>query len=134
MSATLAGPAIVLSIDDSATVRLFIEMALRHRPHVGVLTAGTGETGIQLAREHAPSLILLDASLPDIRGLDVLRELKGTATTAGTPVVVLTGGTAEPTASFLAAGAAGFMVKPIDLDDLYALVDRYAPSPARSRS
>lgn len=132
MTTTHVSPATVLSIDDSATVRQFIEMALRFRPHVKVLGAGTGENGIQLAREHVPSLVLLDGSLPDIDGLEVLRVLKGSDDTKGIPVVVLTGGGQDPSDQFLAAGAEGFMVKPIDLGDLYALVDRHAPSADRT--
>lgn len=127
MTTTHISPATVLSIDDSATIRQFIQMALRYRPHVKVLWAGTGENGIQLAREHVPSLILLDGSLPDIDGLEVLRVLKGSANTRQIPVVVLTGGGQEPPDEFLAAGAEGFMVKPIDLGDLHALIDRHAP-------
>jgi DNA-binding response OmpR family regulator len=123
-----AGSPIVLSIDDSATVRQFIQLAMRYRPHVTVLAAETGEHGIQLAREHLPSLILLDGSLPDIRGIDVLRTLKGSAATQGIPIVVLTGSGHETYDQFLEAGADGFMVKPVELDDLFAFVDRHAPS------
>jgi DNA-binding response OmpR family regulator len=121
-----AGTSIVLSIDDSATVRHFIELAMRYRPHVSVLGAETGESGIQLAREHLPSLILLDGSLPDIRGIEVLRTLKGSAVTEGIPIIVLTGSGHETYDEFLEAGADGFMVKPVELDDLFALVDRHA--------
>lgn len=128
MSSAASGATTVLSIDDSATVRLFIQMALRRRPHLTVLVAETGKHGIQLAQDHVPALILLDGSLPDIGGLDVLRVLKGSAATRRIPVVVLTGGGREAPDTFLAAGAEEILIKPIDLHDLYALVDRHASS------
>lgn len=118
-------PRTVLHIDDSATVRLFVEAAMRRRPHVDMLGAPTGAEGIRLARAHSPALILLDASLPDIRGIDVLRTLKGAGTTSRIPVVMLTGSAEEADQPFAAAGAEQYVTKPIALEDLYALVDRY---------
>lgn len=123
-----AVPAVVLTVDDSATVRQLIAMAMRYRPHVIVLMAGEGSEGIRLACERRPVLILLDGNLPDMSGADVLRRLKAVPATSEIPVVVLTGDTREEIHDELrAAGAAECIVKPIDLDRLYELVDRYVP-------
>lgn len=120
-------PRTLLHIDDSATLRLFVHAAMRRRPHVDVLGAPNGAEGMRLARAHLPALILLDCSLPDIRGIDVLRTLKGAEATSRIPVVVLTGSAGEADQAFAAAGAEQYVVKPIDLDALYALVDRHVP-------
>lgn len=120
-------PRTVLHIDDSATVRLFVHAAMRRRPHLDVLGAPNGAEGIRLAREHLPALILLDGLLPDIQGIDVLRALKGAEPTSRIPVVMLTGSVEEADQPFAAAGAEQYVMKPVDLDALYALVDRYVP-------
>lgn len=123
-----AVPAVVLTVDDSATFRQLIAIAMRYRPHVTVLTAGEGSEGIRLASERRPVLILLDGNLPDMSGADVLRRLKAVPATSEIPVIVLTGETREEIHDELrAAGAAECIAKPIGLDHLYEIVDRYAP-------
>ena len=124
----VTGSAIVLTIDDSATARQLIAMAMRRRPYVTVLMAGNGSDGIRIASEQEPAMILLDGRLPDMSGLDVLRSLKALPTTRGIPVVMLSGETREQfDDATREAGAAEYIVKPIDLDRLYELVDRYVP-------
>lgn len=60
--------------------------------------------------------------------MDVLRRLKATPTTREIPVVVLSGETrAQFEDASRAAGAAEYIVKPVDLDRIYELVDRYMP-------
>jgi two-component system, chemotaxis family, chemotaxis protein CheY len=121
---------VVLCIDDSATYRQLIVKAMRNQPHMTVAQAGEGEEGIQLATGRMPVLILLDSNLPDMTGADVLRRLKAIPATRPIPVVVLTGETRDEIhAEMRAAGAAECLVKPIDLDRLYELVDRYARRP-----
>lgn len=125
----MALAAAVLTIDDSATARQLISMALRYRPHVAVLMAGEGSEGIRLAGERMPALILLDANLPDMSGMDVLHRLKTTALTHPIPVVVLTGDPRKEILEALRAGGAEeCIVKPIGLDQLFDLVDRYVPA------
>ncbi|MFI3157613.1 MAG: EAL domain-containing protein [Methylococcaceae bacterium] len=105
----------VLVIDDDAMTQLLIQEALS--PHgFDVIAAENGATGIALALEHSPDLILLDILMPGMDGfacLEILRErLPGCGTTI--PVVMLTG--VEDTDSIervFAMGASDFIHKPI---------------------
>lgn len=117
----------VLVVDDSDTIRRFTALALRHRAHVGVLEAASGAEALALAAAFRPALVLLDGALPDARGIDVLRALRSNPATAGIPVVVITG-SSELDVEFLAAGATDFIVKPVAIDTLFALVDTFVPS------
>ena len=49
-----------------------------------------GQLGLDLAAQHAPQLILLDVSLPDLDGLKVLQRLRRSAITQNTPVLMIT--------------------------------------------
>jgi two-component system response regulator len=66
-----------------------------------------------------PELILLDLQMPSVGGLDVLQTLRSDELTQGIPVVILTGsGEARDRIDAGQLGAAGYLVKPIRLDDL----------------
>jgi DNA-binding response OmpR family regulator len=79
-----------------------------------VLYAADGESAIQLARRHAPDLILLDLGLPRVDGLSVGRRLRETADTAGIPIIVLTGRRLEEVrTSVELLGLARFLEKPM---------------------
>ena len=73
------------------------------------------ETGIQLAREHHPDLILMDIQLPGMDGLTATRVIKNDSAMKDIPVVALTGhsmpGDAEKA---LDAGCVSYIAKPID--------------------
>jgi CheY-like chemotaxis protein len=81
-----------------------------------------------LAREKKPDLILLDLHLPDIPGHEVLDRLRADPATANIPVVVISAdATAGAQARLRAAGARGYLTKPIDLDEFLQVVERFLP-------
>ena len=57
---------------------------------VGVLKAGSGQEGIDMARSEMPSLILLDLMMPGLSGFDVVEALRGEEATRSIPIMVLT--------------------------------------------
>jgi two-component system cell cycle response regulator DivK len=80
------------------------------------LEATTGREGIELARANAPDVMLLDIQLPDIDGVDALRELRSTNAVPATPIVALTAfAMAGDGRRFLEAGFDGYITKPIDV-------------------
>ena len=79
----------ILIVDDSRFLRVANERALVKAGHI-VITAAEGEDGLRLAQEHKPDLVVLDMMLPKLSGPEVLRALRKDATTASTPVMVLT--------------------------------------------
>jgi CheY-like chemotaxis protein len=118
------GRGVILYIDDTPSNLVLVERVLQRRPHVTLVTTGTGQDGIRLALERRPSLILLDLHLPDMNGEAVLQRLWESPVTRPIPVVILSADATPTTAEhLLAQGAVGYMPKPLDIHRLLRLVD-----------
>lgn len=114
----------VLYIEDNLSNLKLIERLLERRAEVELISAMTGALGTDLARQHAPDLILLDLDLPDIRGDRVLSRLRRDPRTAGIPVVILSAdATPGEIKRLLAAGAADYLTKPIEVPAFLRIVD-----------
>jgi CheY-like chemotaxis protein len=84
-----------------------------------------GGLGIELARQHAPDLILLDLHLPDIPGEEVLRRLREDPVTRGIPVIMISAdATQGQVKRLLAAGADHYLTKPLDVKSFVQVVER----------
>lgn len=132
---TYGGERRVLYVEDTlANIRL-IEAILHARPDVSLLPAMQGRLGLELAREHAPDLILLDIHLPDLDGDEVLARLKADVATSSIPVVILSAdATDAQTRRLLAGGAAAYLTKPIEVGRLLETLDRHLADHVGSRS
>jgi two-component system cell cycle response regulator DivK len=109
------GRPVVLIVDDSEKNVKLARDVLR-AAGIRTLEAATGGDGISLAGERLPDVILLDLQLPDMDGIDVVRELKRRRRTAQIPVVALSALRIEQADDWLsAAGFAGYLPKPIDV-------------------
>jgi PAS domain S-box-containing protein len=105
----------VLYIEDDAVNALLVKELLARWPTVKLAIGVDGRHGLALARSLQPDLILLDMHLPDLSGLQVLRQLRDDEATRHLQVAALSaGGTPEEVASTLAAGAVRYWTKPID--------------------
>ena len=122
MPLATVGQKTVLVIEDDPWTRT-ITTALLAGEGFAVVEAKNGEEGLQQARAHAPSAILLDLALPTKSGLDVLRELKSEASTKDIPVIVVSAYGSLMNESD-AHHAAGVIQKPFDYDDLVGQVER----------
>ena len=117
----------VLYIEDNEVNILLVEQLLSRWEGVRLVSARDGASGIRTAAELEPDLVLLDLQLPDIDGLEVLRQLRAHPALRGTPVVVLSA-TAMPAdiAQARDRGAADYWTKPLDfqrfLTDISALL------------
>jgi len=88
-----------------------------------ILTAQSGEVGLDLVRTEFPSLILLDLGLPGIQGLDVCRKLKQNPETVPIPIVILTArGEESDIVLGLELGADDYLTKPFKVRELVARV------------
>jgi CheY-like chemotaxis protein len=117
----------ILYVEDNPSNVKLVEHILSLRPEVTLIVAMQGTLGIDLAREHHPSLILLDLNLPDLPGEEVLHRLKADPQTTDTPVVVVSAdATAGQQERFRASGAADYLSKPFDVPRLLAIVDESA--------
>lgn len=111
----------VLLIDDEVGIRTSLKMVLE--PTYEVLPAKDGEEGLALFRTGAPDLILLDILLPGIDGLGVLKAIR--AEDARVAVVMLTANTTVKTAvEAMKMGAADYISKPFDVEELKLSVTR----------
>ncbi len=121
-----AGPdRIALLIEDNAPNVQLIERILKSRGGIQLLVAMQGRLGLDLAGEHRPDLILLDANLPDLSGLEVLRKLKSSPELAAIPVIVTSAdATTKQISAFKAAGAMEYLTKPLDVTQLLAVIDQ----------
>ena len=84
------------------------------------IVAETGETGLELARQHEPDIVLLDLMLPDISGFDVCRRLRSDRATMLTPVVMLTAHDSPENRNHgFRVGANAYVTKPYGIRDLF---------------
>ena len=111
----MEGGPLVLIVDDNAT-NLKLAGDVLVAAGLRTLAATTGNEGVAIAGEHLPDVVLMDLRLPDMDGTDAARLLAEQARTASIPVVALTSVTLEDDpASLRAAGFAGYLEKPIDV-------------------
>jgi DNA-binding response OmpR family regulator len=83
------------------------------------MIAGTGESGLELARKHSPDVVILDLMLPDTTGFDVCRGLRLDRETMLIPVVMLTAlGDATNRLQGFRVGANAYVTKPYGIQDL----------------
>ncbi len=104
----------VLYVEDNADSRALVRRLLAGE--FIVLESADPLSGIELARDTQPDLVLLDINLPGMTGVDVAIRLRSILP-AGTPIVAVTADITDATRSrALAAGFTGFLNKPIDID------------------
>jgi two-component system KDP operon response regulator KdpE len=109
----------VLLVDDDTTLRRTLGIGLRAEGHE-VLMAADGRTALQALREDRPDLVVLDLGLPDLSGIEVLRQLRAWSTT---PVVVLSArAESSEKVEALDLGADDYVTKPFGMEELLARI------------
>ena len=107
----------VLYIEDDAANAHLMAQLFNEEPRLDLMTTMYGKLGLELARQHVPDLVLLDAHLPDLEGTEVLRRLRADELTRDIPVIAVSAdATGEQRARMLAIGAADYLTKPITLN------------------
>jgi two-component system cell cycle response regulator DivK len=79
----------ILYVEDNALNRKIVRDLLR-RTSYQLIEAVDGETGVQMALEQRPDLILMDVQLPKISGFEATRRLRAEPVTADTPIIAIT--------------------------------------------
>ena len=126
-------PPLVMVIEDEKEIRDLVRYNLE-RAGFRVAVVGDGEEGLQRLFASRPDLLVLDLMLPGRNGLEILREVRGEATTRDLPVIVLTARSAEMDKLLgFEHGADDYLTKPFSPRELVArvqaLLRRTQPGP-----
>lgn len=114
----------VLCVEDSEPNYRLIESILQDRPGTDLYWAENGKQALALAQEKAPQLVLLDLDLPDMHGSKVLEGLHAQASTADTPVIVISAdATPSQIERMLSAGARNYLTKPFEIRRFLCMFD-----------
>ena len=114
----------VLYIEDDEINRLLVVEHLRWRPALRLTLAVDGASGLRLAAAQPPDLVLLDMTLPDMHGLQLLRGLRSDPRTAQVPVLALSANALpQDIDRALQAGVAAYLAKPVSTAALLAHID-----------
>ncbi|MFN2508337.1 MAG: ATP-binding protein, partial [Chthoniobacterales bacterium] len=115
----------LLYVEDNLSNFRLIERLMEHRPGLHLIAAHEGLTGLNLARQHRPDLILLDVNLPDIDGRELLLRLRAEPDCATIPVVVISAdATPGQIERLRSAGAVEYLTKPLDIQKFFKVLDR----------
>ena len=110
-------------VEDDATIRALLEMALLGAGYADVASSPRGDDGLAMIRRDKPDLVLLDVMLPGLDGFSVARRIRESDELAATRIVMLTARTAnEDIVRGLECGADDYVTKPFDRKVLLARV------------
>jgi DNA-binding NtrC family response regulator len=112
----------VIVIDDEPLMRVTIQDALAAQGY-DLLVAETGKRGLDLFRENPTDILITDLRLPDMDGLEVLKEAK--LVSPATQVVLITAyGSIDSAVTAMKEGASDYLTKPFSMDELLLIIKR----------
>jgi two-component system, OmpR family, KDP operon response regulator KdpE len=108
---------VILLIEDDAQIRRFLRASLVTQGYE-LIEAETGREGLAAAASRVPDIVLLDLGLPDMEGLEVIKQLRAWS---GVPIIVLSArGQERDKVANLDAGADDYLTKPFGVGELLA--------------
>ncbi|HEX5338702.1 MAG TPA: response regulator [Gallionella sp.] len=115
---------IVLTVDDSASIRQMVAFTLKSAGYT-VIEAADGQEGLDKAKANAVNLVLTDQNMPKMDGLTLIKTLRGLPQYKATPILMLTTESSDAMKSQgKAVGATGWLVKPFDPQKLMDVVKK----------
>ncbi len=112
----------IIVVEDERVLRRTLARNLNGRGHEA-RAAETAEEAVRMIEQGAPDLIITDHRLPGMTGLDLLRQVKQSHPEI-TVIVITAHGTIEDAVVAMRDGAADYLRKPVDLDELHMVVER----------
>ena len=108
----------LLYVEDNPANLKLVEQLIARRPDIRLLSARDGALGVQLARTHRPSVILMDINLPGISGIEALKILREDPATAHIPVIALSANAMpRDVEKGMQAGFFQYLTKPIKINE-----------------
>jgi two-component system, OmpR family, alkaline phosphatase synthesis response regulator PhoP len=105
----------ILIIDDEETIQTVVQFGIKMAAGWEVVTASSGQEGIQAAQSEQPDVILLDVMMPDMDGIATFKELQSYSKTAQIPVIFLTAkAQTAQMRQFHDLGVSGVITKPFN--------------------
>ena len=121
--------ATILVVDDYSTSQRLLGFVLRQNDHI-VVTAINGLGALEQLAEKSIDLVITDLSMPEMDGMTLLQELRANPRFQNLPVIILTGSAyAQDNTRAKAAGATLFLTKPVESEELIAMVNRLLTEP-----
>lgn len=113
----------ILVVDDSATMRRILRNQLKQAGFDAVDEAENGRQALALLARAAYDLVITDWNMPEMNGLDLVRELRGAAATRHLPILMVTTVSAkDDILAALKAGVNNYVVKPFDAATLQSKI------------
>lgn len=115
----------ILIVDDNEKNRKLLKTIIESHGYE-TIEADNGKEGVRLARESKPLLILMDIQMPVMDGIEAAKILKSENEMADIPIIAVTSyamkGDRE---KFLATGINDYIAKPIDVNEVISIIDKY---------
>lgn len=113
----------ILIVDDSETHLYSLSKIVEEEGHE-VITATTGEEGIEAANSHVPDLILMDVVMPGLNGFQATRKISKNSATSNIPVIFVTTKNQETDRIWgMRQGASAYLTKPVDKKALISAIN-----------
>ena|SRR5690349_5900919 len=117
----------ILYVEDNEMNRKIVRALLKSTTY-NLVEAHDGEAGVAKALEVKPDLILMDVQLPKMSGIDATKKIRAEASTARTPILVITSfALSGDEQKAMAAGATGYLAKPYSPMDLLGRIRKLLP-------
>lgn len=114
------GPLRILVVDDEPAILRFLQASLESQGYI-VATAANAGTALDRVKRHTADLVVLDLGLPDVDGLDVIRQIRDGGETL--PIIILSSRENENAkVRALDLGADDYVTKPFGIDELLARI------------
>jgi len=114
---------LVLYVEDNPANMRLVEQILKQFPEVELLGEETAESGLEVAAERLPELILMDINLPGMDGFQALAELKKQEKTQHIPVIAISANAMDSDMQRgLDSGFDGYLTKPLNLQEFMSMI------------
>jgi len=118
----------ILTVDDSASIRQMVSFTLKQAGYE-VVEAEDGQDGLNKAKSESVDLIITDLNMPNMNGIELIRNLRQVGNYKFTPILMLTTESDDAKKSDgKQAGATGWIVKPFNPEQLLKVIARVLPA------